>query len=92
MRVISDIKYNNLENSYVDSRTAMEEMLGIERPNRKDIKVNVLGINHFTWLTAAHYGNIDLMEVYRDFCEKYHETGRCDVIIQTSPSFSLPGR
>ena len=54
---------------------ALEDMLGMERPAREEIKINVLGVNHFTWLTAAHYGNIDLMEVYRDFCEKYHETG-----------------
>ena len=54
---------------------ALEDMLGIEKPARKDIKVNVLGVNHFTWLTSAHYGDIDIMEVYRDFCEKYHETG-----------------
>ena len=35
----------------------------------------MVGVNHFTWLTSAHYGNIDVMEVYKDFCEKYHETG-----------------
>lgn len=54
---------------------ALEDMLGIEKPDHKAIKVNVVGVNHFTWLTSAHYGNIDVMEVYRDFCEKYHETG-----------------
>lgn len=54
---------------------AMEDMLDMEKPDRKDIKVNVVGINHYTWLTSARYGNIDVMEVYKDFCEKYHETG-----------------
>ena len=54
---------------------ALEDMLGIEKPDHKAIKVNVVGVNHFTWLTSAHYGNIDVMEVYKDFCEKYHETG-----------------
>lgn len=54
---------------------ALEDMLGMEKPDYKEIKVNVVGVNHFTWLTSAHYGNIDVMEVYRDFCEKYHETG-----------------
>lgn len=53
----------------------LEEMLGIEQPDQKDIRVNVVGVNHFTWLTSAHYGDIDVMEVYKDFCEKYHETG-----------------
>jgi alpha-galactosidase len=50
-------------------------MLDMEKPDHKDIKVNVVGINHYTWLTSARYGNIDVMEVYKDFCEKYHETG-----------------
>ena len=54
---------------------ALEDMLGMERPAREEIKINVLGVNHFTWLTDAHYGNIDLKEVYKAFCEKYHETG-----------------
>ena len=54
---------------------ALEDMLGIEKPDHKAIKVNVIGVNHFTWLTSAHYGNIDVMEVYKDFCEKYHATG-----------------
>ena len=54
---------------------ALEDMLGIEKPDHKDIKVDVVGINHFTWLTSARYGSIDVMAVYQDFCEKYHETG-----------------
>ena len=54
---------------------ALKDMLGIEKPDHKDIKVNVVGINHFTWLTSARYGNIDAMAVYQDFCEKYHEKG-----------------
>ena len=54
---------------------ALEDMLGIEKPDHKDVKVNVVGVNHFTWLTDARYENIDVMEVYKDFCEKYHETG-----------------
>ena len=53
----------------------VEDMLGMERPSHKDIKVNVVGVNHFTWLTSANYRNIDLMKVYEAFCEKYHKTG-----------------
>jgi alpha-galactosidase len=37
---------------------------------RDEIKVNVVGINHFTWLTSARYKNMDLFPVYRDFCAK----------------------
>jgi len=54
---------------------ALEDMLGIEKPDHKAIKVNVIGVNHFTWLTDARYENIDVMEVYKDFCEKYYATG-----------------
>ncbi|MCH5210078.1 MAG: alpha-glucosidase/alpha-galactosidase [Oscillospiraceae bacterium] len=55
--------------------TALEEMRGIEGIKREDIKVNVVGVNHFTWLTKAQYRDIDLFPVYREFCEKYKDTG-----------------
>ncbi len=51
------------------------EMKGIKNVKREDIKVNVTGINHFTWLTAAQYQKIDLMPLYKEYCEKYRESG-----------------
>ena len=33
----------------------------------RDIHVNVLGINHFTWFDEASYKGIDLFPVYRDY-------------------------
>jgi alpha-galactosidase len=53
----------------------LKDMKGIEGATREDIKVNVLGINHFTWINKASYRNIDLMELYKDFAVKYYETG-----------------
>ncbi len=53
----------------------LKEMKGIEVASRDDIKVNVLGINHFTWVTRASYKHIDLMELFKDFASKYYETG-----------------
>lgn len=53
----------------------LEEMCGIKDAARDDIKVNVLGINHFTWLTEAKYKDIDLMSVYREYALKYQESG-----------------
>lgn len=50
---------------------AASEMLGIDAPERSEIKVNVLGVNHFTWLTKANYQNHDLFPLYREFCEKH---------------------
>ena len=55
--------------------TALEEMRGIKDVKREDIKVNVVGVNHFTWLTKAQYRDMDLFPVYREFAEKYKDTG-----------------
>lgn len=55
----------------------LKKNTGIDAP-RQDIKVNVVGVNHFTWLTEAHYRNIDLFPMYRDYCEKYVKTGTLD--------------
>ena len=46
-----------------------------EDAKREDIKVNPVGINHFTWLTEAKYKNIDLFPYYKRFCEKYAKEG-----------------
>lgn len=54
---------------------ALETELGMEKPPRKSVKVNVIGVNHFTWLTKAQYKDVDLLPVYRDLAEKYAETG-----------------
>lgn len=54
---------------------ALSEMRGIKDVKRSDICVNVQGINHFTWLNKASYKDIDLMQVYKEFVDKYYETG-----------------
>ncbi len=53
----------------------LDELKGIKNVEREELKVNVVGINHFTWLTSAQYRNIDLYPLYREFCEKYAKTG-----------------
>ncbi|TCN22539.1 family 4 glycosyl hydrolase [Mesobacillus foraminis] len=53
----------------------LEDMEGIENVQRSDIKVNVLGINHFTWLDQAAYKNIDLIPLYQKFVDKYYVSG-----------------
>lgn len=55
--------------------TALEELRGFKGVERKDINVNVQGINHFTWLSSGRYRNIDLVELYREFVDKYFENG-----------------
>lgn len=53
----------------------VEETMGIENVDRRDIMVNVQGINHFTWFDQASYKGIDLFPVYRDYIEKHFEEG-----------------
>ena len=58
----------------------VEELWG-EEVDRSEIKVNPIGVNHFTWLTCAHYKNIDLFPYYKEFCKKYadgYEGGQVD--------------
>lgn len=38
-------------------------------------QANVIGVNHFTWLTKAQYREVDLLPVYRDLVKKYYKTG-----------------
>ncbi len=54
---------------------ALEELYGIKDSKRSEICVNVVGVNHFTWFTKARYKNMDLFEVYRDFVDRYYESG-----------------
>lgn len=56
----------------------LKEMYGIEAAKRENIITNVIGVNHFTWLTSAQYRDIDLFPLYREFCKKYAETGYKD--------------
>ncbi len=53
----------------------LEELMGIQEPAREEIKVNVIGINHFTWLTRAQYKNVDLFPLYRQLVDRFYETG-----------------
>jgi alpha-galactosidase/6-phospho-beta-glucosidase family protein len=53
----------------------LEEMKGISDVDRRDIKVNVLGINHFTWLDQASYQGMDLIPMYREFVDRHYKEG-----------------
>ncbi len=51
------------------------EVLGIKRPNRKEIYTDASGINHFTWISEARYNDVDLLELLPKFMDKYYEEG-----------------
>lgn len=55
--------------------SAMEDVLGITGIKREEIKVNVIGVNHFTWFTEAKYRDIDLFPVYEEFAKRYRASG-----------------
>ena len=52
-----------------------EETLGIEGIDRRDIHINVLGINHFTWFDYASYKGYDLFPIYRNYIDEHFEEG-----------------
>jgi len=51
----------------------VKHVKGIEEVKRQDIKVNVVGINHFTWFTKASYLGEDLFPMYDEFTKKYSD-------------------
>ena len=52
----------------------IEEKTGI-RPKRQDIKTEVVGVNHFTWLTKISYDGKDLYELFKEYGNRYYDTG-----------------
>lgn len=54
---------------------AAGKALGIPTPERQEIHVNVLGLNHFTWFDAAGYRETDLFPIYRELVDRCYEEG-----------------
>jgi len=46
------------------------QYLDIEIPPRSDVQVNIIGINHFTWVNQAQYQGYDLIEVLKDHIDQ----------------------
>jgi len=46
------------------------QYLNVETPPRSEIQVNVLGINHFTWINRATYQGHDLLELLKHHLEQ----------------------
>ncbi|MCH4887008.1 alpha-glucosidase/alpha-galactosidase [Acidaminobacter sp. JC074] len=55
--------------------SALKDICDIDDVKREEIKVDVVGINHFTWVTKATYKGMDLFPIYEQFVDKYYETG-----------------
>ena len=52
----------------------LKEMRGIQA-SRRDIYTDASGINHFTWITEAKYGDVDILALLPEFMERYFEDG-----------------
>ena len=78
-KVFPEIKAFGCCHEVFSTQKIMAEMLrdmrGIEGISREEIKVNVIGINHFTWLNSATYKGENLLPLYTQFIEKYSENG-----------------
>jgi len=46
------------------------EHLKIDPPARDEIQVNVMGVNHFTWVNQATYQDHNLLEILKEHIEK----------------------
>ena len=53
----------------------LEREEGIPGVHRQDLRTTVTGINHFTWITSASYGGMDLMPLFARFAAKYSLSG-----------------
>ena len=56
-------------------KAVAEQALGEKIESHKDIKVNPVAVNHFTWLTKATYKNVDLYPVYAEFVKHNKDKG-----------------
>lgn len=56
------------------------EMLGVERPHRKEIVIDACGVNHFTWITEANYNGTDMLKILPQFIDKFYDRGYCEQI------------
>ncbi len=52
----------------------LKETRGLE-VSRREIYADASGINHFTWITEAHYQNIDLLSLLPEFIDRFYEEG-----------------
>lgn len=55
-----------------------EKAFHVEKIDRSEIKVNVLGINHFTWFDEVSYQNMDMFPVYREYIKENGKEGWAD--------------
>lgn len=63
---------------------ALRESCGLDVSGREEIKTNVIGVNHFTWITEAKYRDVDAFRVYEEYARANREKG---IDVENSDSF-----
>ncbi len=56
----------------------LHEQLGMPQPDRHELQVEASGINHFTWITEARWGDVDAMALLPAFIDRFYESGYCE--------------
>lgn len=59
----------------LDAADMAELHMGIKAAARSDISINVLGINHFTWIDRISLGGYDLMPLYGEMARMHAQDG-----------------
>jgi alpha-galactosidase len=49
--------------------------IGSEGIDRREIRTNVIGVNHFTWIDRASSGTRDLVPLFAEYAQKYARDG-----------------
>lgn len=56
-------------------RQVLKDTRNIEVSDRRKIKINVVGVNHFTWITRAYYRDTNIFDVYREYVREHRQSG-----------------
>ena len=59
----------------LDVADMLDTFMGIKGVKSHDIKINVMGINHFTWLDKISYQGFDLMPLYAKVAKEHAHDG-----------------
>ena len=59
------------------------DVRGFGQFGRNDIEANVQGVNHFTWIDRAFYGDLNLLELYAAYIRMFRENNskRCGPMV-----------
>ena len=73
-KVFPEIKAIGCCHEVFGTKRLMVRMLKEEydiQAKRDDIKINVFGVNHFTWVNEAHFRDMDLVPMYAKYVEEH---------------------